>query len=122
VHSPTISDHKPVCSQFTTVYKVIDPVKQKEVTQSVLEYIKNLKDNFQPKLKIMYAQEEEGVKFEGISYGDSHTQNFTLENEGDGILQFDMALGTNFGKLIGAGSLTSPSSCLTMMDIIFIYT
>lgn len=46
VHSPTISDHKPVCSQFTTFYKVIDPVKQKEVTQSVLEYIKNLKDNF----------------------------------------------------------------------------
>jgi hypothetical protein len=46
VFTPTISDHKPVCSQFNTFYKVIDPVKQKEATKSVLEYIKNLKDNF----------------------------------------------------------------------------
>jgi hypothetical protein len=88
-----------VCSQFTTVYKVIDPVKQKEVTQSVLEYIKNLKDNFQPKMKIMYAQEEEGVKFEGISQSASIDAllESTLNFQASAATGTDQTEGDSFG-------------------------
>ena len=59
VVTPTISDHKPVCSQFNTKYKIIDPEKQKEATSQALEYLKNLKDNVVPKLKIIYPSETE---------------------------------------------------------------
>jgi hypothetical protein len=37
-----------------------------------LEYLKNLEDNFVPKLKIIYPGESEtpSINFEAISYGD----------------------------------------------------
>jgi len=66
ISSPTTSDHKPVCSLFKIKYKIIDPHQQKIVTQSILEYLKSLKDNFVPKLSLS----TETITFDNIAYGE----------------------------------------------------
>jgi len=61
-----------------------------------LEYLKNLEDNFVPKLKIIYSGESEtpSINFEAISYGDELYQTIVFENEGDGLLEFEIGRGT----------------------------
>lgn len=85
--TPTVSDHKPVASLFKVPYKQIDPVQQKIVTQSILDYLKNLKENFVPKMVLS----TEDVDFGGVSYGDNKTMTLDIENAGDGLLEFDIA-------------------------------
>jgi len=65
---------------------MVDPVQQKLVTQSILDYLKNLKENFVPKLILSEAQ----VTETGISYGDIRIRQVEIENAGDGLLEFEI--------------------------------
>lgn len=87
--SPTVSDHKPVASLFKVKYKTVDPVQQKLVTISILDYLKNLAENFVPKLRLS----AEAVVFCNVSYGDERSETLEIENAGDGLLEFDVAAG-----------------------------
>ena len=76
-----------------------------------------MKDNFVPKLKIIYPSESENpsVEFNGISYGDLHTQILVFENEGDGLLEFEIARVNESSKLIGGKNKNLiNNSCLTI--------
>lgn len=84
--TPMVSDHKPIASMFRVPFKQIDPVQQKSVTQSILDYLKNLKENFVPKMVLS----TEEVDFGGVSYGDNKTITLDIENAGDGLLEFDI--------------------------------
>lgn len=79
--------------------------------------MKNLKDNFVPKLKIIYPSESEtpSVNFEGISYGDLHSQTLVFENEGDGLLEFEIVRVNEVSKLIGGKNKNlANNSCLSI--------
>ena len=56
-----------------------------------------------------------------ISYGDSQTQTLVFENEGDGILEFELArnVSDSGSKLLGNKKIQSlaSSSCLTIEPI-----
>lgn len=54
------------------------------MTENILDYLKNLKENFIPKMKI--AQSE--IVFKEIRYGDVQSVEMDIENEGDGLLEF----------------------------------
>jgi len=84
VTSPLTSDHKPVCSLFSLIYKEIDPIQQKMVIQSILEDLKQLKDNFIPKMKLSTTE----VTFHDVRYGDTAYFHLEIENEGDGLLEY----------------------------------
>lgn len=96
---------------------MIDPEKQKEATSQALEYLNNLKDNFVPKLMIIYPSESKipSVEFKDISYGDLQTQTMVFENEGDGLLEFEIARVNESSKLIGGKNKNLiNNSCLTI--------
>ncbi|CDW83152.1 inositol polyphosphate 5-phosphatase ocrl-1 isoform x2 [Stylonychia lemnae] len=86
VASPTTSDHKPVCALFKATYKEIDPVQQQIVAQTILDYLKNLKDNFIPKMKLSTTE----VVFENVRYGDTQFVIMEVENTGDGLLEYEI--------------------------------
>eukprot|EP00347_Sterkiella_histriomuscorum_P006556 403352324 len=86
VTSPITSDHKPVVSYFKATYKEIDPVQQKIVASTILDYLKNLKDNFIPKMKLSTNQ----ILFENVRYGDTQFLHLEIENEGDGLLEYEI--------------------------------
>lgn len=52
VSSPTISDHKPVCSLLKAKINRTDPGQKRNVTKSIHDYLQTLKDSFTPKIKI----------------------------------------------------------------------
>jgi phosphatidylinositol-bisphosphatase len=86
VGSPTISDHKPVVSLLKMKYKKCDPLKQKIVTLSILDYLNNLKESFIPKMKLATNK----VVFNGVCYKDTKQMEFEIENVGDGLLEFEI--------------------------------
>lgn len=51
-----------------------------------MEYLQNLKENFTPKLKM----EQQEIIFKDARYGDDTTLKLELENEGDGLLEFEI--------------------------------
>jgi hypothetical protein len=109
IASPTTSDHKPVSSLFKVKYKMIGTVQQKIVTQSILDYLKNLKDNYVPKLKMSTLQ----IDFTDVSYGDARTITLEIENTGDGLLEFEMnKLGSNM--MVGSLKNQLQSTWLTI--------
>ena len=87
VMSPITSDHKPVCSLFKIKYKEIDPVQQKIVAQSILDYLNNLKENFVPKMMLSTNE----VVFQDIKYGETMYVELEIENEGDGLLEYEIS-------------------------------
>lgn len=86
MESFTFSDHKPVCSRMRVKVKKTDPEKKKAETRSILDYLQNLKDNFTPKLKLY----QEEIIFKDARYGDDTTLSLTIENAGDGLLEFEI--------------------------------
>jgi hypothetical protein len=96
---------------------MIDPVKQKEAEQQAIQYLNDLNVNFVPKLKIIFPTEKENpsVEFNCISYGDLHTQTLVFENEGDGLLEFEIARVNESSKLVGGKNKNLiNNSCLTI--------
>jgi hypothetical protein len=58
-----------------------------------LDYLKNLKDNFVPKLVLKSGQEDDPnvITESGISYGDIKSREIAIENDGDGLLEFEIS-------------------------------
>lgn len=56
------------------------------MTKSIFDYLQNLKENFVPKLKINKTE----LVFEEARYGDNKTIKLDIENEGDGLLEFEV--------------------------------
>ena len=53
------------------------------------------------------------MEFKCISYGDLHTQTLVFENEGDGLLEFEIARVNENSKLIGGKNKNlNNNSCL----------
>ncbi len=75
-----------MCSLFKVLYKEIDPLQQKIVAQTILDYLKNLKDNFIPKMKLSTTS----MLFDHVRYGDTAYLHLEIENEGDGLLEYQI--------------------------------
>lgn len=66
--------------------KKTDPEQKKIVTKSIFDYLQNLKDNFTPKMKINTKE----LIFYETRYGDQKEIVLEIENEGDGLLEFEV--------------------------------
>ena len=77
------------------------------MSQQILEYLKTLKDNFVPKLKISQTD----INFTDLSYGDSQTITLDFVNEGDGLLEFDISKISPL-SVIGGAKNEFGSTCL----------
>lgn len=56
------------------------------MASTILDYLKNLKDNFIPKMKLSTTE----VIFENVKYGDTQFLHLEIENEGDGLLEYEI--------------------------------
>ncbi len=76
-----------MCSLLNVKFKRTDPENKKLVLNGIFEYLQSLKDNFVPKLKLSMPE----VVFEDIRYGDTKYMILDIENEGDGLLEFEIS-------------------------------
>jgi len=86
-HSLSLSDHKPVTSLFNVTISSIVPEKMEEVKEKIVKELEELKAKAVPKLVL----DKKDIVVSGVKYGDRKEVYVELKNEGEGILNFEIA-------------------------------
>eukprot|EP00761_Pharyngomonas_kirbyi_P006150 gb/GECH01006156.1/.p1 GENE.gb/GECH01006156.1/~~gb/GECH01006156.1/.p1 ORF type:complete len:1033 (+),score=299.96 gb/GECH01006156.1/:1-3099(+) len=84
LHNYKISDHKPVCSGFNVGVRTVIESKYTECRMEVLKSLDRMENELLPECKLTALT----FNFENVKYNQPQTQLLTLENTGQGPLQF----------------------------------